>query len=120
MILLSFVLIVALIVYQITGIITESKLFMWFRELFNPIREDDWEYHTWIAVPLGVIYNLMTCFLCTSVWVSAVISAYLYNQPYIVSSLLSIDNFYVGLFFNAMAYSGLAWLFHCLENYWSR
>lgn len=79
-------------IFSITQIIAESKLFSDVREFF--MRN------------LTFLYNLTSCFLCTSVWVS-----------FFVALILPVARFEHGLFFDTMFYSCMVWFMRLFETY---
>lgn len=79
-------------IFSITQIISESKLFSDVRGFFER--------------NLTFLYNLTSCFLCTSVWVS-----------FFVALVLPNARFEHGLFFDAMYYSCIVWFMRLFETF---
>ena len=86
------------VLYNITQILSESGLFQWARRI--PI--------------LGT--KLLSCFLCTSVWVGIALSFILPNVAYKISGSIVIYNYDITWFFNAMFLSSLGLALHIIED----
>jgi len=86
-----------LVLYQLTSIITESHL-------FKPIR-------TWALSSSEFLGSLISCFLCTSVWVGFILSFVLYDY----AKTLGINPMY-SWFFNSMFFSFFTWFLHLIEQ----
>lgn len=83
------------IVYGISQIITEATI-------FENVREFLIEH----VNPIG---HLVSCFLCTSVWVSGITSLLLYSPVTYFFDLPQLS--VLGIFFNAMLGSTIAWFY---------
>lgn len=86
-----------IVLYQISSIITESYL-------LKPLREQIYSKSVFFG-------SLISCFLCTSIWVGFILSFFLYDY----AKDLGV-NLYVSWFFNSMFFSGLAWFLKLLEE----
>lgn len=82
-----------IIVYNMTQILVESELFAIIRK-----------------IPLFGT-KLLSCFLCTSVWVGALVSKNLFDICLVV-----FDDGNFTLFYSTMLYAGLAYLTRVLEG----
>jgi len=89
-----------IILFQITTIIVDSNLFQILRDFLTSSK--------WIL--LLFIGQLLSCFLCTSVWVGFILSNCLYN----ICDDLGFHSF--SWFFNSMFFSGLAWFIYLFEK----
>ena len=97
------------IVYGITQIIVEAKIFAPLRDWFNYNR---FGFFRWFG-------SLLSCFLCTSVWVSFILSASLYSPTLeLWSNLLSTNvlNLGVNTFLDGMLGSCIVWFMYCIES----
>lgn len=88
-----------LVLYQITTIISESSL-------FNPLRE----FLTKRFFPLSLLGYLISCFLCTSVWVGFILSNYLFNFAEY------LGYYEISWFWNSMFFSAVVWFIHKIDN----
>lgn len=90
------------IVYGITQIIVEAKI-------FAPIRN-------WLNYSRFSFFNffgtLLSCFLCTSVWVSFILSALLYSPTSTLWPELNNSS----IFLDGMLGSCIVWFLYCIEN----
>lgn len=94
-----------LVIYGVTQIITEATIFNALRKALLDSK--------WMAVNL--IGQLVSCFLCTSVWISTAASIVLggpssvlfpeWGDPYMITWTVT----------DAMFGSALVWLIHCIE-----
>lgn len=82
-----------LAIYNVTQIISQMYIFKPFRE--------------WVGTWSGFLYKLLTCFLCTSVWVSLVATLVVWN-------LAPEMNFSIVI--STMAYSCIVWFMYLVEN----
>jgi len=82
---------ILVVIYQITQIISESYLFKPFRMMF--------------VTRIPFLYKLLTCFLCTSVWVS-----------FFVHLIFPEFNLNTNWFLNTMFLSGCVWFLHVIED----
>lgn len=80
-----------LVLYNITQIIVESIL-------FSKVRK------------IKILNLLLSCFLCTSVWISFILSFFLFNY----AEYLGYNRF--SWFFNGMFFSSIAWFLHLIEG----
>ena len=88
-------------VYGISQIITEAKVFAWLRKGLT---------NTWLG-------DLVSCFLCTSVWVSFTFSYFIHS----LSGELFPTNFqFTNVFLDGMFLSALVWFFYVIESKLSR
>ena len=87
-------------IYGVTQILVEGRVFKFARDI-------------WKDIPF--IYKFITCFLCVSVWVSAVAS-WLFYSPYLAIfndyEMRTVDR----LFWDAMFGSAIVWFLHVIEN----
>lgn len=90
-------LVLTLLNYGITQIITESTLFKPFRNLF-PLK-------SWLG-------TFIRCFLCISVWVGFIISTLIYSISY---NYLYIYNPIMSIFVDGIILSAASWLLYSLE-----
>lgn len=88
-------------VYGITQIITEAKIFAWLRKGLT---------NTWLG-------DLVSCFLCTSVWVSFVFSYFVYSPA---EELVNTNFQFTNVFLDGMFLSALVWFFYVIESKLSR
>lgn len=116
MIILIKLILLSIIVFQITQIIVESKLFENVRQYFYLPDSTNMlviHIHT-------IIYNIINCFLCCSVWVSFIVLLFVLNNFNIMYDLFEIRNIFISTFLDTMLVSGIAWFLHCLENNWTK
>lgn len=85
-----------LIIYNVTQIITETKI-------FKPIRE---------FIPWAPIKYLLSCFLCMSVWVAGLISYLLYP----ISSVVWVLPMWQHVILSALIYSCVTWFLSLIEH----
>lgn len=78
-------------IYNITQILSESYFFKPFRDLFKQ--------------RISFLYELTTCFLCTSVWIS-------FGFQYLFPEF----NLHGNWFLNTMFFSCCVWFIHVIEN----
>lgn len=90
-----------LVLYNISQIISESSL-------TRPIREYLLKY---CNIPVyKFLYGLMSCFLCTSVWVGFILSLLLHDMAKDIG-YETLTWFWSGLF-----YSSITWFIHVWEE----
>jgi hypothetical protein len=90
------------VLYQAAQIISESKL-------TKPLRE----YllgRSVNSIAYKFLYELFSCFLCTSVWVGFILTPLLFD----LSSYLGYCGF--SWFWNGLFFSALAWFMHVWEQ----
>jgi hypothetical protein len=89
----------ALAGYGITQIITDSSI-------FRPIRK---------LLRNTVLSELVTCFLCSSVWVMGGLSAFLYSPS---AEIFQFNNYHIAvyIFTDAMMGSAILWFMRLIEN----
>ena len=91
-----------LVLYQITQIISESKIT---RPLRNYLNENGTKY----LVP-KFLYELMSCFLCTSVWVGFILTPLLFD----FAKYLGYET--VSWFWNGLFFSSITWFLNVWEQ----
>lgn len=84
-------------VYGITQIITEAKIFEWLRKLLSK---------NWLG-------SLVSCFLCTSVWISFAFSYFVYSLSSHFTNILSV-------FLDGMFLSAIVWFLYVIESKMSK
>ena len=84
-----------IVLYNITQIVAESTL-------FSKVRK------------IKIVGSVLSCFLCTSVWISFLLTFVLFDY----ANYLGFDKF--SWFFNGMFFSGLTWFIHVIERKLSR
>lgn len=118
---IAMILIWSCIIYAMTLIITESKLFENTRKLINLPKV--WYYH-----PINYFNTIVNCFLCSAVWISCLMSYILFSpcvyvwpylsnpdiiQLYFIKFDLSILKI---LFLDGMLGCSLAYFLKLIEN----
>lgn len=88
------------ILYQITQIITESQL-------LEPIRSSFVYSKLWIFKKIG---HLISCFLCSGVWVGFILSFRLFNFAEY------LGYYELSWFWNGLFFSCLSWFLRMLEK----
>ena len=78
------------VLYNITQIVTESVL-------FSKVRK------------IKILSPLLTCFLCTSVWISFLLSFFLFD----LAKYLEYD---YSWFWNGLFFSSITWFIHIIEQ----
>lgn len=79
------------VLYNITQVIVESTL-------FSKVRK------------IKILNPLLSCFLCTSIWISFILSLFLFNY----AEYLGCNHF--SWFFNGMFFSSITWFLHLIEG----
>jgi hypothetical protein len=98
------------IIYTITQVISESKLTLPFRDWLETVLLKDWHKLTILKYPVLFFYTLISCFLCTSIWVSWGIGAIFFN----LITYLGYNNF--PIFWNGLFLAFLVWFLRKLED----
>ena len=116
----TMLLIWSIVIFTITLIITESKLFEHTRKIIKLP-------NVWYYYPLNFINTIINCYLCTSVWVSVLVSYILFSPsvyiwPYISNKvyydifLLELDlSLIKELFFDGMLGAGASYFLKLIE-----
>lgn len=94
------------IIYGVTQIVVQSTLFTPLRAYLQTSRFSF----------LRLLYKLITCFLCTSVWVGFIMSLLLYSP----TQELWSPNIILGTFFDGMLASCIIWFMYNIEHYISK
>lgn len=90
------------IIYGISQIVTEASIFAWLRDGLTKSR----------FKVFNVLGKLVTCFLCTSVWVSFLMGAFTYSPTAeLWTNLAPIQN----IFLDGMYGSTFAWFLYVTE-----
>jgi hypothetical protein len=116
MIILIKLILLSVIVFQITQIITESTLFQPIRTHFYLLESET----IFINEIYKFIYKLINCFLCASVWISFILLLILLQDFTVTFDLFEIRNVCLSIFLDTMLLSGVTWFWHCLENNWTK
>ena len=91
-----------MVLYQITQIITESKI-------TRPIRSFLNEQGRYFIIA-EILYELISCFLCTSVWVGFILTPLLFD----FASYLGYDK--GSFFWNGLFFSSVTWFLYVWEQ----
>lgn len=91
-----------LVLYQVSQIISESKI-------SRPLREYLKEMSS-VSTFAKVLYELISCFLCTSVWVGFLLTFVLFD----FADYLGYD--IVSWFWNGLFFSALSWFMYVWEQ----
>lgn len=93
----------SLTIYGITQIVTEATIFEWFR--------------VWLKTGTNAVRHflskLVSCFLCTSVWISGLLSVWIFSPSSILWPDVSV---FESAFIDAMFGSTIVWFMHLYEN----
>jgi hypothetical protein len=90
-------------IYGITQIITEATIFKWLRDYFTQSKNK-------ISLFFG---KLITCFLCASVWISFILSGWVFSPSTELWTDLSIVE---SIFIDGMIGSTIVWFLHLYES----
>jgi len=98
-----------LIIYGITQIIVESKLFKPLREWYNPGNPKN-HYSNRLEYYRDLyLHTMMTCMLCMSVWVATFVSMHFFSPTLLIYGTSVI-------FYDAMIGSTLVWFLNVFER----
>lgn len=92
----------ALAIYGITQIITEATIFEWLRDELSNSQD---KVNNFFG-------KLVSCFLCCSVWVSFLLSAWVFSPSATLWPHMPFGSFFI----DGMIGSTIVWFLHIYEN----
>lgn len=88
-----------LIAFGICQIIVESVIFKRIRDFFKG--------------RITAIHTLLTCYICTGVWIGWILGLFLYSP---VQTEFQLSNHWISIFCDGMICSCLVWFIHKIEE----